>query len=99
MNMQDEYAIVWETSEKLTTCIGNVDQGLLKRAVANLIQNSMSHNEDGCTIYVSVSLGAGGGNGTVEIGTGARGGFMVKLYIPVSQAKRASFAPKNTTRV
>ena len=45
MNMQDEYAIVWETSEKLTTCIGNVDQGLLKRAVANLIQNSMGHNE------------------------------------------------------
>ena len=49
----------------------------------------------GCTIYVSVSLGAGAGNGTVEIGTGARGGFMVKLYIPVSQAKRASFAPEN----
>lgn len=179
MNMQDEYAIVWETSEKLTTCIGNVDQGLLKRAVANLIQNSMSHNENGCTIYVSVSLGAGAGNvltpadtsstsvsagasgastlsntrncvicveddgigaspealealrhaphymicdtstteqrhglgllivqqiidahnGTVEIGTGTRGGFMVKLYIPVSQAKRASFAPENTTHV
>ena len=36
-------------------------------------------------------------NGTVEIGTGARGGFMVKLYIPVSQAKRTSFAPENTT--
>ena len=188
MNMQDEYAIVWETSEKLTTCIGNVDQGLLKRAVANLIQNSMNHNEDGCTIYVSVSLSEGASNvltsadtsgtsvsagasgtsvsagasgtsapsntricvicveddgigasaealealrhaphymicdtstteqrhglgllivqqiidahnGTVEIGTGARGGFMVKLYVPVSQAKRASFAPKNTTHV
>ena len=95
MNMQEEYAIVWETSEKLTTCIGNVDQGLLKRAVANLIQNSMSHNEDGCTIYVSVSLGAGASNGTVKIGTSAHGGFMVKLYIPVSQAKRTSFAPEN----
>ena len=179
MNMQDEYAIVWETSEKLTTCIGNVDQGLLKRAVANLIQNSMSHNENGCTIYVSVSLGAGAGNvltpadtsstsvssgngsasapsnthncvicveddgigaspealealkhaphymicdtstteqrhglgllivqqiidahnGTIEIGTGTRGGFMVKLYIPESQARRTSFAPEHTTHV
>lgn len=197
MNMQDEYAIVWETSEKLTTCIGSVDQGLLKRAVANLIQNSMCHNEDGCTIYVSVSFAAsagnvltsaGGGtaaisagtsagstsegvgnalisagngdtsalgntrncvicveddgigvsaetlealrraphymicdtsateqrhglgllivqqiidahNGGVEIGMGARGGFMTKLYIPVSQAKRASFEPGNTTYV
>ena len=179
MNMQDEYAIVWETSEKLTTCIGNVDQGLLKRAVANLIQNSMSHNENGCTIYVSVALAAGAGNvlasadtsgasvssgnggasapsnthncvicveddgigasaealealrhaphymicdtstteqrhglgllivqqiidahnGTIEIGTGTRGGFMVKLYIPESQARRTSFAPENTTHV
>lgn len=38
-------------------------------------------------------------NGTVEIGTGVRCGFMAKLYIPVSQAKRASFAPENTTHV
>lgn len=27
---------------------------MLKRAISNLIQNSINHNENGCVIYVSV---------------------------------------------
>ena len=30
------------------------DPALLKRAVGNLIQNSVNHNPEGCTIYVTV---------------------------------------------
>lgn len=55
MGMQDEFSIKWETDAKLTVCNINVDKDLLKRAISNLIQNSISHNENGCTIYVSVA--------------------------------------------
>lgn len=43
-----------EHRRKLTVCNISVDKNLLKRAISNLIQNSISHNENGCTIYVSV---------------------------------------------
>jgi len=55
MGMQDEFSIKWETDAELTVCNINVDKDLLKRAISNLIQNSISHNENGCTIYVSVA--------------------------------------------
>lgn len=55
MGVQDEFSIKWETDAKLTVCNINVDKDLLKRAISNLIQNSISHNENGCTIYVSVA--------------------------------------------
>lgn len=54
-DMQDGFLIQWETDEKLTVCNSNVDRNLLKRAVSNLIQNSITHNKNGCTIYTSVS--------------------------------------------
>lgn len=56
MGMPEGFSIQWETDEELTVCNSNVDKVLLKRAVANLIQNSIIHNENGCTIYVSVSV-------------------------------------------
>ena len=37
-----------------SACYINADKDLLKRAVSNLIQNSINHNENGCVIYVSV---------------------------------------------
>lgn len=48
------YFLEWATDEYLTFCSINVDENLLKRAVMNLIQNSINHNEMGCTIYVAV---------------------------------------------
>lgn len=54
MDIHDHYPIEWETAETLTTCPVNADRDLIKRAVSNLIQNSMNHNQ-GCNIYVNVA--------------------------------------------
>ncbi|MDO5337632.1 MAG: HAMP domain-containing sensor histidine kinase [Eubacteriales bacterium] len=55
MDIDDKYLIEWETEESLTFCPVSVDKALIKRAVGNLIQNSMNHNEKGCHIYISVA--------------------------------------------
>lgn len=55
MDIDDRFPIEWKTDDKLTICSINADKDLLKRAIANIIQNSINHNENGCTIYVSVA--------------------------------------------
>ena len=52
LDIDNKYSIEWLTS--LNVCMLNADKDLIKRAVSNLIQNSINHNSDGCTIYVSV---------------------------------------------
>lgn len=54
MNIDDRFPIEWKTTDTLTACYINADKDLLKRAVSNLIQNSINHNENGCVIYASV---------------------------------------------
>ena len=54
MNINEKYTIEWQTDETLTSCTANVDKDLIKRAVSNLIQNGMNHNEPGCHIFVRV---------------------------------------------
>lgn len=54
MDVDGRYPIEWETDEELAVCRICADKELIKRAVSNLIQNSMNHNEDGCTVYVAV---------------------------------------------
>ncbi len=54
MDLEHKFPIEWETEANLSTCFINVDKELLKRAITNLIHNSMNHNENGCTIYISV---------------------------------------------
>jgi two-component sensor histidine kinase len=54
MDIADKYPIEWQTEESLSICPVNADKDLLKRAVSNLIQNSINHNEQGCKIYISV---------------------------------------------
>ena len=54
MNIDEKYTIVWETDETLTSCPVCIDKDLIKRAVSNLIQNSINHNEQGCRIFVRV---------------------------------------------
>ena len=54
MNIDKKYTIEWETDEALTSCTANVDKELIRRAVSNLIQNSINHNEQGCHIFVRV---------------------------------------------
>lgn len=54
VDIDGKYPMVWGTPEDLTVCPIQADRDLLKRAVSNLIQNCINHNENGCHIYVSV---------------------------------------------
>lgn len=54
MDITDRFPIEWRTADTLSACYINADKDLLKRAIANLIQNSINHNENGCVIYASV---------------------------------------------
>lgn len=53
-DIDNKFPIAWETNENIPACFIHADRDLIKRAVANLIQNCMSHNENGCSIFVSV---------------------------------------------
>lgn len=52
---EEKYPIVWETPESLTACFVNADKNLIRRAVSNLIQNCISHNGQGCSVFICVS--------------------------------------------
>ncbi|VTX60133.1 Sensor histidine kinase ResE [uncultured Leptotrichia sp.] len=54
MDIDEKFPIEWKTKNEFISCFVNVDKNLIKRALENLIQNSINHNENGCTIYVSV---------------------------------------------
>ncbi len=56
MDIDDRHPLEWETDESLTLCPVTADKDLIKRAISNLIQNSINHNEQGCKIYVKVSV-------------------------------------------
>lgn len=53
LNIDNKFMIEWKTADALSACYINADKDLLKRAISNLIQNSINHNENGCVIYVS----------------------------------------------
>lgn len=55
MDIDDKFPIEWKTDDNLSTCSINADKDLLKRAISNLIQNCINHNENGCAIFVSVT--------------------------------------------
>ena len=63
--LEERYEIVFSASQEseLVTILG--DEALLKRALGNLIQNSIVHNPQGCRITVSVLCGEAGV--TVEV--------------------------------
>ena len=54
LDIDGKYPIEWLTDSDLNTFIIKADKDLIKRAVSNLIQNSINHNADGCTIYVTI---------------------------------------------
>lgn len=54
MDIDGRFQIEWTAQESLGVCMIDGDRDLLKRAVSNLIQNSINHNEQGCSIYVGV---------------------------------------------
>lgn len=55
LDIDGKYPMEWVTDESFTACPVYVDKTLIRRAVNNLIQNSMYHNEQGCTIYVAIT--------------------------------------------
>lgn len=59
MDIEDRFPIEWKTDDELSTCSIDADKDLLKRAISNLIQNCITHNENGCRIYVSVATDNG----------------------------------------
>lgn len=59
MDIDDKFPIEWKMNDELITCSINADKDLLKRAISNLIQNSINHNENGCTIFVSLATNNG----------------------------------------
>lgn len=58
-DIDEKYPIQWMTEDALSCCMIQADKNLLKRAVTNLIQNSINHNPAGCHIYVSVQQKSG----------------------------------------
>lgn len=56
-DIDDKHPIEWETDEDLKVCFADIDEDLMKRAVSNLIQNCINHNEQGCHIFVRVMTG------------------------------------------
>lgn len=59
MDIKNYYPIVWNTNEAAETCVIHTDRDLFQRAVSNLIQNSINHNEAGCQISISVTAAQG----------------------------------------
>lgn len=55
IDVEGKYEIEWETDASLNFCLVNADKDLLKRAIENIIQNSIYHNEHGCKIYVNIT--------------------------------------------
>lgn len=54
MDAEGKYPMEWLTGKDVPACFVYADAALLSRAAGNLIQNSMNHNPEGCTIYVTV---------------------------------------------
>lgn len=80
MDIEDKYPIEWDTDETLNLCFVYADEKLLERALGNLIQNSMNHNEHGCTIHVCITEDEGFYNVSVsDNGIGATDELIEKL--------------------
>lgn len=54
MDIGGKYPVEWTTDTDISDCPVYVDKELIRRAVSNLIWNSINHNPKGCSIYISV---------------------------------------------
>ena len=54
LDIEGRYPIQWLTYDSFNKCMVDIDKDLIKRAISNLIQNSINHNTDGCEIYILV---------------------------------------------
>lgn len=56
MNICDKYVFELEIDIPSVLCNINIDKELIKRAINNLIWNSINHNEQGCKIFTRVAI-------------------------------------------
>lgn len=54
--LSDSYSVEIEILPEAETIVFECDARLISRAINNLVQNSIRHNPDGCTIKLSLSL-------------------------------------------
>ena len=54
LDIEGKYPLEFSAPDGQHPCTIQADAGLLRRAMANLLQNSMAHNEEGCHIWVAV---------------------------------------------
>ena len=54
LDIEGKYPLEFSAPDGQHPCTVQADAGLLQRAMANLLQNSMAHNEEGCHIWVAV---------------------------------------------
>lgn len=54
-DMDGNYPIEFHTETITQPCMIEGDYSLLKRAIVNLVQNSINHNADGCNIYITLT--------------------------------------------
>ena len=58
-DIEEKYPVEWIGAQPAFPYTVMADRELLSRAVMNLFHNCKNHNEDGCTIYVSVEAAGG----------------------------------------
>ncbi len=78
--LEEQYEIAFSSDQENESAMILGDEALLKRALGNLIQNSIVHNPQGCRISVSVLCGENGV--TVEVmdnGAGVSAEMLEKL--------------------
>ena len=54
IKLDKDFPIKFERRNNVHSSFVLADEGLMKRAITNLIQNAISHNEKGCHIFISV---------------------------------------------
>ena len=54
LDLKEQYPIEWVTDGTPAVCMIQGDEGLLKRAVSNLLFNCQVHNPEGCAIRIGV---------------------------------------------
>lgn len=66
MGLTGEYSINLHINENAQNILLTADEELLKRAISNLINNSITHNPEGCDIQVTLKISASGCSITVS---------------------------------
>lgn len=86
--LSDSYPLDVTISENAQNVLGCVDEELMRRAVCNLIANSIQHNPDGCAIKVTLKKSLG--NCTLAVsdnGAGFTPEMLENLNNPKSSAR------------